>query len=77
MFEGIRRAQLQREGLSCGRTRRKSQEDHLLDLFCSHPAARVVVILAFMGGMGVLLRLGSQVTDGLAHSTSQQDNAIT
>jgi cyclic-di-AMP phosphodiesterase PgpH len=65
MFEGIRRAQLQREGLSCGRTRRKSQEDHLLDLFCSHPAARVAVILAFMGGMGILLRLGSRVTEGL------------
>ncbi len=65
MFEGIRRAQLQREGFSCGKTRRKSQNGNLLDLCCSHPAARFVVIMAFFIGVGVLLRLGSKVTDGL------------
>lgn len=65
MFEGIRRAQLQREGLSCGRTRRKNQEDHLFEICCSHPAARFVVVALFLIGVGILIRLGAQVTDGL------------
>ncbi|MBX7206979.1 MAG: HDIG domain-containing protein [Verrucomicrobiaceae bacterium] len=65
MFEAIRRAQLQRAGLSCGRTRRKNQEDDLLDLFRCHPAARIGVIAVFLIGVGILLRLGSQVTEGL------------
>lgn len=65
MFEGIRRAQLQRAGLSCGRTRRKNQDDDLFDLFRCHPAARIAVIAVFLTGVGILLRLGSQVTDGL------------
>lgn len=65
MFESIRRAQLQREGLSCGRTRRKSQEDDLYDLLRCHPAAKLGVMVAFLTGVGVLLRLGAHVTDGL------------
>lgn len=65
MFESIRRAQLQREGLSCGKTRRKTQEGNFLDLCCSHPSARIVVITLFLIGVGILLRLGSKVADGL------------
>lgn len=65
MFESIRRAQLQREGLSCGKTRRKTQEGHFLEVCACHPWARVVVIATFLIGVGILLRLGSKVTDGL------------
>ena len=65
MFESIRRAQLQREGLSCGKTRRKNQEGNLLEMLRCHPAARAGVIVFFLIAMGVLLRMGSKVTDGL------------
>ena len=65
MFESIRRAQLQREGLSCGKTRRKNQEGNLLEILRCHPAARAGVIVFFLIAMGVLLRMGSKVTDGL------------
>ncbi len=65
MFESFRRAQLQREGLSCGKTRRKHQEGDLFDLFRCHPAGRGVVILFYLVVVGILLRLGSKVADGL------------
>jgi hypothetical protein len=65
MFESLRRAQLQKEGLSCGRTRRKNQEDDLLDTLRCHPLAGVAVILGFMIGVNVALQLSSRVTEGL------------
>jgi hypothetical protein len=43
MFESIRRARLQRQGLSCGKTRRKHQEGDLFDEMRTHPSASVVV----------------------------------
>mgnify|MGYP000999387875 CR=1 FL=1 len=65
MFESIRRARLQREGLSCGKTRRKHQEGDLLDEMRTHPAGTVGVYVLFFIGVAVLMRLGTLVEDGL------------
>lgn len=65
MFESIRRARLQREGLSCGKTRRKHQEGDLLDEMRTHPAGTVGAYVLFFVGIGVLMRLGTQVEAGL------------
>lgn len=65
MFESIRRARLQREGLSCGKTRRKHQEGDLFDEIRTHPVGTAVVYLFFFIGVGLLMRLGTQVEDGL------------
>lgn len=65
MFEAFRRAQLQREGLACARTRRKNQEDDLLDLCRCHPAVGVAAMIGFVVGVAILLRVGARVTEGL------------
>jgi hypothetical protein len=65
MFESIRRARLQREGLSCGKTRRKHQEGDLFDEMRTHPAGTVGVYALFFIGVAVLMRLGTRVEDGL------------
>jgi putative nucleotidyltransferase with HDIG domain len=65
MFESIRRARLQREGLSCGKTRRKHQEGDLFDEMRTHPAGTVGVYVLFFAGVAVLMRLGTLVEDGL------------
>ncbi len=65
MFESIRRARLQREGLSCGKTRRKHQEGDLFDEMRTHPAGTVGVYVLFFIGVVVLMRLGTRVEDGL------------
>ncbi|MHB1079857.1 MAG: hypothetical protein ACYC67_10660 [Prosthecobacter sp.] len=65
MFESIRRARLQREGLSCGKTRRKHQEGDLLDEMRTHPAGTVGAYVLFFIGIGILMRLGTQVEAGL------------
>lgn len=65
MFESIRRARLQREGLSCGKTRRKHQEGDFFDEIRTHPGGTVGVYVLFFIGLVVLMRLGTQVEDGL------------
>jgi hypothetical protein len=65
MFESSRRAKLQREGLSCGRVRRKHQEGGWTDNLRTHPAATVVLFGVFVAAIAVLMVLGSKVTDGL------------
>ncbi len=65
MFESIRRARLQREGLSCGKTRRKHQEGDFLDELRTHPAGMIVAYVLFFIGLGILMRLGTRVEDGL------------
>jgi membrane-associated HD superfamily phosphohydrolase len=65
MFESIRRARLQREGLSCGKTRRKHQEGDVLDEMRTHPGGAIGVYILFFIGVAVLMRLGTQVEDGL------------
>ena len=65
MFESIRRARLQREGLSCGKTRRKHQEGDLFDEMRTHPAGTVVTYVLFFIGVALLMRLGTRVEDGL------------
>jgi hypothetical protein len=65
MFESSRRAKLQREGLSCGRVRRKHQEGGWTDNLRTHPAATVFLFGLFVAAIAVLMVLGSKVTDGL------------
>jgi len=65
MFESIRRARLQREGLSCGKTRRKHQEGDLFDELRTHRGGTVAVYVLFFIGLGLLMRLGTRVEDGL------------
>lgn len=65
MFESIRRARLQREGLSCGKIRRKHQGGDFFDEMRTHPAGTVGVYVIFFIGIAILMRLGTQVEDGL------------
>jgi cyclic-di-AMP phosphodiesterase PgpH len=65
MFESIRRAKLQREGLSCGKIRRKHQEGDWLDVLRTHPAVMVGLGVAFAVTVLVLMGFGSKVTEGL------------
>ena len=65
MFESIRRARLQREGLSCGKTRRKHQEGDFIDEMRTHPAGTVAAYVFFFIGIALLMRLGTQVEAGL------------
>ena len=64
MFEALRRAQLQREGLSCGRTRRKHQEDDLKESLRCHPAVSWVVMGLFMLGVIVIMHLAGGLVEG-------------
>ena len=70
MFESIRRARLQREGLSCGKTRRKHQEGDFIDEMRTHPAGTVAAYVFFFIGIALLMRLGTQVEAGLPAVTS-------
>lgn len=65
MFDSIRRARLQRQGLSCGKTRRKHQEGDLFDEMRTHPAATVVVYVLFFIGLAILLRIGATLSEGV------------
>jgi cyclic-di-AMP phosphodiesterase PgpH len=65
MFESIRRARLQREGLSCGKTRRKHQEGDLFDELRTHPAAAVGVYVLFFIGLAILLTVAGQMGEGV------------
>jgi putative nucleotidyltransferase with HDIG domain len=65
MFDSIRRAKLQREGLSCGKIRRKHQEGDLVDKLRTLPAITVGLQALFVIAIAVLMVLGSKVTDGL------------
>lgn len=64
MFESIRRAKLQREGLSCGKTRRKHQEGDLVDELRTHPAATVGVYVLFFAAIGFLMKLAAGAVPG-------------
>ncbi len=64
MFESIRRAKLQREGLSCGKTRRKHQEGDIVDELRTHPAATVFVYAIFFAAIGLLMKLAAEVVPG-------------
>ncbi|HYF36718.1 MAG TPA: HDIG domain-containing protein [Prosthecobacter sp.] len=64
MFESIRRAKLQRAGLSCGKTRRKHQEGDLVDELRTHPVATGIIYTLFFVGIGILMNLGASVIPG-------------
>jgi cyclic-di-AMP phosphodiesterase PgpH len=64
MFESIRRAKLQREGLSCGRVRRKHQEGDLLDELRTRPGVTALLFLAFFIGLAMLMQVGAAVMPG-------------
>jgi len=64
MFESIRRARLQREGLSCGKRRRKHQEGDLVDELRTHPAVTVLVYGLFFAAIGLLMNIGATAVPG-------------
>lgn len=64
MFESLRRARLQREGLSCGKVRRKHQDGDLVDELRTHPVATVIVYGAFFGLLGLLMKLAAAAVPG-------------
>jgi putative nucleotidyltransferase with HDIG domain len=64
MFESLRRARLQREGLSCGKVRRKHQDDDLVDELRTHPAATLLVYAFFFGGLGLLMKAAAAAVPG-------------
>lgn len=57
MFESLRRSRLQREGLSCGKVRRKHQEGDLAHLLRTHPLASALIGTGFLVTLLLLLRL--------------------
>lgn len=64
MFESIRRAKLQREGLSCGRVRRKHQEGDFLDELRTHRVVTMLLFLGFFLAVGGLMQAGAAVIPG-------------
>ena len=64
MFESIRRAKLQRVGLSCGKTRRKHQEGDLVDELRTHPAATVAVYVLFFAAIALLMKFAAGAVPG-------------
>jgi cyclic-di-AMP phosphodiesterase PgpH len=64
MFESLRRARLQREGLSCGKVRRKHQDGDLVDELRTHPAATTLVYALFFGALGLLMKMAASAVPG-------------
>jgi cyclic-di-AMP phosphodiesterase PgpH len=69
MFESLRRARLQKAGLSCGKTRLKHQDGDLADELRTHPLATVLVYLFFYGVLLALLRFGLPLVQGSSAAT--------
>ncbi len=55
MFKALKRLQLKRRGLSCGRTRRKQSENELFERLRESTVLRTLLLLAFMAGLGALV----------------------
>ncbi len=66
MFESFRRAQLTREGFSCGRTRRKHQDDDFWDTLRYHPSITGGLALGFVIAVLVLMKAGAEMVPGVA-----------
>lgn len=64
MFESIRRAKLQRAGLSCGKKRLKHQEGDLWDEIRTRRAVTVAVYVGFFIFLALLMRMGAAVIPG-------------
>lgn len=76
MFEAFRRAQLQREGLSCGRTRRKHQEDDLTESLRCHPAVSWVMMGLFVLGSIILMHLAGGLAEGVKRPELWDSNTL-
>jgi putative nucleotidyltransferase with HDIG domain len=57
MFKAIKRNQLKRRGLSCGRTRRKSGGNEYIEKMAESLVLRWILILGFMAGLGLLIHI--------------------
>ncbi len=66
MFESFRRAQLTRDGFSCGRTRRKHQEDDFWDMLRTHHSVTGAIAAGFILGVLVLMQVAADVGPGIA-----------
>ncbi len=76
MFEAFRRAQLQREGLSCGRTRRKHQEDDLVESLRCHPRVGWVLMVLFVLGVLVIMHLAGGLAEGTKRPELWDSNTL-
>ena len=57
MFKAIKRNQLKRRGLSCGRIRRKSGGNEFIEKLAESLVLRWILILGFMTGLGMLIHI--------------------
>lgn len=55
MFDTLKRIQLRRKGLSCGKTRRKHGDNDLVRFFRSSPWIRLLIFASFLGGLFLLM----------------------
>lgn len=55
MFDFLRRLQLKRKGLSCGRTRRKQSDNALIQLLWENPWIKALIFVGFLMGMTFLI----------------------
>ena len=56
MWDYLKRQQLQRKGLSCGKKRREQSQSEWLETARSSPYVRFLFLTLFMAGMGALIR---------------------
>lgn len=55
MIDSIKRMQLQRKGLSCGKKRREQNQSAVVNTLCYSPLVRSLIYAAFLGGFLVLV----------------------
>lgn len=56
MWDYLKRQQLQRKGLSCGKKRREQSQSEWLEILGSSPYIRFLLLSLFLAGMGTLVR---------------------
>lgn len=56
MWDYLKRQQLQRKGLSCGRKRRECSQSEWIETLRFSPFVRLLVLSVFVAGLGVLVR---------------------
>ncbi len=74
MFDFIKRARLQRQGLSCGRFRRKQLQGELWDILRDHPLVGVGALVVSWLGLLILLRV---LSPGLNAATAGSSVFVT
>jgi putative nucleotidyltransferase with HDIG domain len=74
MFKSLKRLQLKRKGLSCGRRRRKQSSNEFIERIRENGLVKALILVAFFGGVGGLI-FHARSGDGLAQ-ISEESRAI-